>query len=269
MQEKNFFRSKMATAKYIAVAALAVSVLIVVFMVLFYLALGRGTLRRSGNPSGGAATMASSEEPQAAVGTYKVRDKPLLTDFTKWNSSCDWNLRVVNNRNFLPNYFKPQLEECAGKEVDFRIVDSLEEMFAAASTDGVNLWIVSGYRSQERQQRLFEEAICDHMSDERSQEQAEYLAASVVARPGASEHHTGLAVDLCSVEETFAATPEYKWLHENAWRHGFVERYTKVKEPITGIIWEPWHFRFVGEQHARAMHEADQCLEEYISYNLI
>jgi len=98
---------------------------------------------------------------------------------------------------------------------------------------------------------------------------AERIAATEVARPGTSEHHTGLAVDIIDadypvLDDTQEQRPTQQWLMENSWRYGFVLRYPTGKTDITGIIYEPWHYRYVGEETAKLMEEQDLCLEEYL-----
>ena len=99
-------------------------------------------------------------------------------------------------------------------------------------------------------------------------EQAEVEAAKVVARPGTSEHQVGLAVDFNSVEDSFKNTNEYEWLSANCYKYGFILRYTAEKQDKTGIIPEPWHYRYVGVEAATKIHEENICLEEFIEkYN--
>ena len=102
-----------------------------------------------------------------------------------------------------------------------------------------------------------------------SQEEAERRAAKVVARPKTSEHNTGLAVDFNDVSDSFYQTKEYKWLVDNAYKYGFIERYQKKWKSKTGVIYEPWHFRYVGKEHAEKIKESGLCLESYVEDNLI
>jgi D-alanyl-D-alanine carboxypeptidase len=99
-----------------------------------------------------------------------------------------------------------------------------------------------------------------------SEEKATEKAATMVARPGTSEHNLGLAVDINSVETSFENSKAFKWLQENAEDFGFVLRYPKDKKAITKIIYEPWHYRYVGVEHAKEMNRLGMCLEEYIEY---
>jgi D-alanyl-D-alanine carboxypeptidase len=99
-----------------------------------------------------------------------------------------------------------------------------------------------------------------------NQAQAEAYAATHVARPGTSEHQIGLAIDFNSVETDFGATAAGRWLKENANDYGFILRYEKDKQSLTGVTWEPWHYRFVGVKHAKRMTQLGYCLEEYVDY---
>ena len=87
-----------------------------------------------------------------------------------------------------------------------------------------------------------------------------------MARPGTSEHHTGLAIDFNSVESKFENTEGYEWLKKNAEDYGFVMRYPQGKEDVTGVIYEPWHWRFIGIKHAKEMNRLNLCFEEYVRY---
>lgn len=138
--------------------------------------------------------------------------------------------------------------------------DALERMFAEAEHSGIDLYAISGYRSYERQNQLYNAEI---------QKVGEEQAAEVVATPGNSEHQTGLAMDISSLSaglklnEEFGETTEGKWLVENSYKYGFILRYPEGKEQITGYMYEPWHFRYVGEAIATIIYERDWTLEEY------
>ena len=96
--------------------------------------------------------------------------------------------------------------------------------------------------------------------------EAEKKAATIVALPGTSEHHLGLAVDINSVETSFEDTAAFRWLQENAENYGFILRYPKDKQEITKIIYEPWHYRYVGVEHAKTINGLGMCFEEYVEY---
>lgn len=137
---------------------------------------------------------------------------------------------------------------------------ALEKMFQAAEAEGIYLFASSGYRSYNRQKTIFQAKVA---------EVGEEKALEVVAYPGQSEHQTGLAMDITAASnhflltETFADTTEGKWLAENAHRFGFILRYPKGKEMITGYNYEPWHFRYVGEEYAKIIYENNWTLEEF------
>ncbi len=138
---------------------------------------------------------------------------------------------------------------------------ALEEMFAAASEEaGCRLVAVSGFRSYSTQNTIFARKV-SRVGRER--------ALLLVAPPGCSEHQLGLAMDLgtmktTSLTEAFAESPEGRWVAENAWRFGFIIRYKAEWTQVTGYSWEPWHVRFVGREHARALYEANVPFELYI-----
>ena len=127
------------------------------------------------------------------------------------------------------------------------VATALQQMINAANTKGVTQFIVmSGYRNLEEQQALYDE-----------------MGSSYAMKPGYSEHHTGLALDIGSTEGTMEMAPEGKWVANNAHRFGFVLRYPADKTAITGIEFEPWHLRYVGLPHSERMHEQNLVLEEY------
>lgn len=139
---------------------------------------------------------------------------------------------------------------------------ALEKMFAEAKAAGIELYAVSGYRSYERQRIIFDAEV---------KKSGEEKAAQVVAVPGNSEHQSGLAMDISAksaslgLTEAFGETSEGKWLAANAHKYGFILRYPKGKEAITGYQYEPWHFRYVGVSAAQTIFEKNITLEEYFN----
>ncbi len=149
---------------------------------------------------------------------------------------------------------------------------ALRDMVAAMASDGVDDVIaISGYRSYSYQQTIFENRVAMNLQSMDAQ-QAWAAAASIVAPPGSSEHQSGLAIDLSTrasgyaLDENFADTPAGRWLSAHCWQYGFILRYPEDKQLITGIVYEPWHFRYVGTPHAAAITENGFCLEEYLSH---
>ena len=144
------------------------------------------------------------------------------------------------------------------------------KMVAAMKADGLtDIHGQSGYRSYATQKMLNDNKITYYRNQGYGNEQALELACNVVAAPGASEHQTGLAIDFTtsanggSLTEDFGTTPVGQWLAANSWKYGFVLRYGADKVAITGYIYEPWHFRYVGQPHAEYMYQNELCLEEY------
>ena len=191
-----------------------------------------------------------------------------------------WYMKLVNPDNNVTTSYINSIDRSkintkyvvsATKEtclyLDTRIVKYFEEMCKAAKDDGITLVSISAYRSYSYQQGLYNNRVtrCQN-EDGLSLEDAKKKAATIVAVPGTSEHHLGLAVDINSVETSFENTKAFKWLQENAEKYGFVMRYPKDKQSITKIIYEPWHYRYVGVEHAKAMNDLDMCLEEYVEY---
>jgi len=149
-------------------------------------------------------------------------------------------------------------------------VDALVKMLQAAVASGLGDWQVSeGYRTFQRQQELFDEQVQTYITQEQmSAEGAQKTTEKTVARPGTSEHHTGLAFDLTVPNRFFGDTQQAQWLEEHCWDYGFIMRYTANKEDVTGYLPEPWHVRYVGAPHAIFMRDNNLALEEYLAlYN--
>lgn len=184
------------------------------------------------------------------------------------NKIDDWRLILVNYENTLPSNFEIELYSIdKTRAIDSRVKNDLNQMFKDMKKDGYsNIWVQSAYRSIEYQEELFNNKVNTYMEEGKSKEEAEELTLQTINRPGTSEHNLGLAVDFNYVNYEFENTKEFKWLKENAENYGFVLRYKKEKEDITKVSYEPWHWRYVGAEHAKKMNELGMCLEEYIEY---
>ena len=192
---------------------------------------------------------------------------PFLGNITHHMASEDhgWNLILVNRENYIPADYEVQLTELSnGKKVDSRIYPELQEMFNAASAQGYGLFGREGYRTQEEQQQLMDEKIEAYENEGKSKPEAKKLAEQWVAIPGTSEHQLGIAVDINADTSKSSRDDVYKWLEENAHRYGFIKRYPSNKTDITGVINEPWHYRYVGKEAASEIYSQGICLEEYI-----
>lgn len=193
-----------------------------------------------------------------------------LYDFSDWNKKCPMEMKVINKDNPIPENMNVKTKVCRGKEINAVVYEDLNLMISDAKKDGILLWISSGYRDMNLQTKLFNRRTEREKSkDIISDEEAAKRAAKIVAKPGTSEHNTGLAVDFNGVEDNFYKTKEYKWLMDNAHKYGFIERYQKKWKDCTGIIYEPWHFRYVGKEYAPKIKESGLCLEKYVVDYLI
>ena len=129
-----------------------------------------------------------------------------------------------------------------------------------------NIWVQSAYRDPVYQEKLYNDKKEEYIKKGYSEQEADKLTNQEINKPWTSEHNLGLAVDFNYVNSDFEKTSAFKWLQKNAENYGFILRYKKEKEDITKIVYEPWHWRFVGEEHAKKINELDMCLEEYVEY---
>lgn len=167
--------------------------------------------------------------------------------------------------------YRPDPAKSSQLYFDARAVDYLHAMIEAAEKDGINLDVISAYRTNAFQTGNFERQVTSvkKANPGISDKEARKKAAAVVALPGTSEHQLGLAVDFNSVEDSFRNTRAYKWLIENCTDYGFILRYDTSKQAQTGIIPEPWHYRFVGVKNAKLIEASGLCMEEFIEkYNV-
>ena len=179
-------------------------------------------------------------------------------------------LILVNYLNPIPDDYTAEMAHFKhGHTMATICHQALNDMLTACTQAGNKPSICSGYRSVALQTNLFNDKVNRVRGSVGSAEEAIALAASEVAYPGTSEHHTGLAIDLVdsrnwNLDERQEQMPTQQWLMENSWKYGFVLRYPNDKSHITGIIYEPWHYRYVGTEAAKIMYEEDLCLEEYL-----
>ncbi len=210
------------------------------------------------------ATPSPSPIPEATKG-YEIQGMPIL----------------VNKENLLPEDYQPYdlvvlNTYCPSEVVHIKYSDTLAEreaadalldMLRAGIAAGESNWQISAaYRTVAQQQQLFDRQVRKYMNENNlSRSKAVSATRKTVADPGTSEHHLGLAFDITIPGKSFGSTEQAKWLAENCWDYGFILRYTKEKQDITGFLAEPWHFRYVGTEHSRIMRDEDLCLEEYLS----
>jgi len=190
------------------------------------------TVTSEGNPSVSATVNVTVKAPKEPV-----------SEVTYING-----ILIANKTYALPSTYNPGVDTEAGA--------ALAEMINAAAAEGINLYQISGFRSYSTQATIYNNYVA-------RDGQAE--ADRYSARPGHSEHQTGLAFDLNSLEQSFGETKEGKWLAENCWKYGFIIRYPHDKEAITGYMYEPWHVRYLGKDVAKSVYESGLCLEEYLN----
>lgn len=201
--------------------------------------------------------------PAAVQAQDRMQTGLLVESISPVSDDADWNLVLVNYENAIPENYEPNMVEVSGGEkVDERIYEPLMEMLEAAKEGNQDQlpMVVSGYRTQVKQQQLFDDKVSKYRTEGHSQNEAEKLAKQWVAVPGYSEHQIGLAVDING-----AIYDLYYWLQQNSYKYGFIFRYPGSKTDITGVAEEVWHYRYVGVDAATDMYEKGLCLEEYLA----
>ena len=182
-----------------------------------------------------------------------------------------WEYTLVNKENLLTADFAPELTAIGnGQYFDSRAVDALNEFIAGAKAEGLSVYITSSYRNYATQESLFNNKVNQYISSEGSKEAATEKAKTIVAFPGTSEHQLGLACDIVDkyyqyMNETLADTELSKWMAAHSAEYGFILRYPKDKTEITGVMFEPWHFRYVGKEVATYITEKGLTFEEFVA----
>lgn len=207
-------------------------------------------LTAAGDRLAEVVTEAGEEVADAASDPY--RDRPEI-------DTDAWMYILANPWNDIGDY-TPELEYLEGQQFDVRIIDAMEEMVDDARDEGLSVVLSSGYRSYATQTYLF---------NRKAAEYGEAVAQTIVARPGTSEHQTGLCCDITDryyemKDKSLEETPMYQWMSSHCSEYGFIVRFPEGKEEVTGIIYEPWHFRYVGEEAAAYITEHDLTLEEFL-----
>jgi len=185
-------------------------------------------------------------------------------------SADDWRLILINKWHPIPDDYEYVLGTITGSmQSDARIIDDLLLMMQKAQDDGINLVIISPYRDLDHQELLFTNKINSFIRSGMSYLEAYRFASQTITVPGTSEHQVGLALDITSREYRFlntgfAETEAGRWLADNSYEFGFILRYPLGKESITGIEFEPWHFRYVGREAAQIIKEEGLALEEFV-----
>ncbi len=216
----------------------------------------------------------SSEPPENSETAQSSEETPSYPDVGPNGLDANFSkLLLVNGEHPLPEDYDyegnlttipDKYINGSLKQIDKEVWPYMKAMIEAAWEDGVKLYVWSPYRSYATQNMLFQNRVNKVKTADMTKEEAEALAATVVARPGTSEHHTGLAADFNMASSEFENTPMYEWMQQHAADYGFIMRYRGDKQEITGVIHESWHYRFVGINVAKEINRLDLCLEEYV-----
>ncbi len=194
-----------------------------------------------------------------------IIDNVIVMDNSYSDIPDDWRLVLVNSKNSVPEDYKIELAQLSnGICVDSRIYPDLQNMFDDARKQGVYPVVSEGYRTYEEQQNIMNEKINAFIDEGYSGKEAESLAEDWVAVPGTSEHELGIALDINADASVSSDEEVYQWLADNAYRYGFILRYPSGKEHITGIDYEPWHYRYVGSETASEIYSRQITLEEFL-----
>ena len=180
-------------------------------------------------------------------------------------------LILVNYNNPIPDDYKPDLVQTQyfNQKIDKRAAQPLKQMVEDCLKAGHESLPCSGYRSKEEQVQILEEKVQEYQNIGYSRADAEKEARKWITEPGKSEHHTGLAMDIIDMDyqildEKQEKTATQQWLMKHCWEYGFILRYPADKKDITHIDSESWHYRYVGKEHAKRMHDSGLCLEDYV-----
>lgn len=190
----------------------------------------------------------------------------IIDKVTKKEASLEhgFELVVVNKDNYVSKKLIPDdlITLKNGIQVDSRIINPLQNMIDDMRAQGLDPTVTSGFRTNEIQKKYYEDGVKARIQKGMSEEEAKVSAAESIAKPGTSEHEIGLAVDINSLSAD--NTHVYKWLENNSYKYGFILRYHSMKTNFTGVIYEPWHYRYVGKEHSEKIFQSGLCLEEYV-----
>ena len=204
-----------------------------------------------------------------SISDSAVTEKNSFETTSKINKD-EWNLILVNKDNPISENYSVNLTQLInGQAVDERCYADLQQMMDDCRAEGLEPVICSSYRTNEKQTELFNRQIKKWKNLGYSDNDARIEAGKLVAVPGTSEHQLGLALDIVDIsyqilDEEQENTAVQKWLMQNSWKYGFILRYPTDKRDITGISYEPWHYRYVGKKAAKEIYDSGLCLEEYL-----
>ena len=231
------------------------------------------TISSQGASSEAVSSADESSAPQSTEAP-SVQPTPPVDTPAAAKPEASWSTTLVNKDNPLPADFTVEVRNVLGsdRKFDSRAADSLEAMLNDAAKAGYKMYLVSTYRTVAYQQGLYNRKVNEYKNKGYDEETAKAEAGKWVAIPGTSEHNLGLAADIVSstwynknqdLTQEFENTEHFKWLSENCAKYGFILRYPKDKESVTGIAYEPWHYRYVGVDAANYITANGICLEEF------
>lgn len=219
------------------------------------------------------ASESSAEQSVATTPDATVDSEPAIDPSAQALlafSKDDWNLVLINDSFYITEEIEFESAYLDNNmRVDSRIYEELTQMLHDGTQAGLSFIVCSAYRTISYQESLFNERLAELYAEGMTHDEAYNVAKTSIAVPGTSEHHLGLAVDIISdayrqLDEQQSATPEYQWLRDNSYKYGFIVRYPEGRSDITGFIYEPWHFRYVGVEAATYITEHDLSLEEFL-----
>lgn len=266
MRARKRRKSKKAQNIRIIVGAAAVLFVLLIILIIFGVrgclskrnaskASGEITAEAAG--SGGADTTETSAEEALPTPTPEPTEPPIPPKPDIDINS--WEYILANATHSIQDY-APEVAQFEDVMLDYRIIDAMQAFVDGARNQGLSVIMTSGYRDYYTQTSLFEAKVAEYGEEE---------AATIVAPPGTSEHQTGLAADITDdyyeyMNESLENTELYKWMSAHCHEYGFIVRFPKGKEDITGIMYEPWHYRYVGVEAATYIMENNLTLEEFI-----
>lgn len=282
---KNTSRERRRRRRLAVVWTAAVLILVAVCLIVYGVYRVLRPEGPAGSESGGTSSTSSTSpalpsdtggtDPVETTQTSRTSATTVFAGHYIQKDRSVWNLLLVNDYNPVPEGYLSTVTIAdfngPSKQCDSRIVEPLRRMIndGNAYDPSFRLSAASLYRTEELQAKNYNNKVNYYKNQGYDQEEAERLAATVIKRPGESEHNTGLCVDLLgagysSLEQSFANTEAYQWLKEHCAEYGFILRYPEDKEDITAVIFEPWHYRYVGVEAATEIMERGICLEEYL-----
>lgn len=246
----------------------AILIALIVIIVLIILAISKSFSHKPASSSDVSSDASSVQSEPEETGPEYVQ---------RGNYTLDANysrLLLVNGDNPLPGESDESLlvemdDKYRQKGYDLKMFDKdaypyLQAMCEAAWEENIPLKVCSPYRAYSIQKMLFDNRVKKEMGNGLSLEEAEAKTATIIARPGTSEHQTGLAADFICSNDSFEGMPAFAWMQQHAAEYGFILRFPKDKQDKTGVIYESWHYRFVGINEAKKIKESGLCLEEYL-----